>query len=145
MGEIRPELDAAGYAAARAICDRADHYFARVARDPRTLRRVNFLTAEQAAHPDYAACSNDMRGRVQQYELLTNPPERFVAYIGKGGTLTTWTGHLLGRADVTSTRRTPHSFVSSSMSSYRVTMAGKVYHGRSAGEGMAIALRRAKV
>ena len=137
---MAPILTAERYAIERATCDKA------------------------AAHPDYAACDNAMRGRVAQYELLTNPPERFVAYIGKPlqeakpethnkyisdnanrrWRVTTWTGDHLGVAEVTSTWRTPRSFVSSTMSSYRVTMAGKVYHGRSAGEGMAISLKRAK-
>lgn len=160
---MKPILSAERYAIERAICDKAEAYRKRVAVQANGKPR-NWLSADEARHPDYAACDNAMRGRVEQYELLTDPPARFAAYIGKPlqeakpethnkyisdnanrrWRITTWTGDVVGLAECVSTWRTPHSFVSSTMSAYRVTMAGKVYHGRGACEGMAINLRRAK-
>lgn len=108
---IKPALDAATYATERAICDKASAY------------------AELT-----------MRGRVEQYELLTNPPELFTAYIGKGGTLTTWCGDVLGTARMTGgyKARGVERF------NYRCTMAGHEYAGSGEGEGMMINLRRIK-
>lgn len=70
------------------------------------------MSAELARAPDYANCTNEMRGQVAQYETLHNPPSALVAYIGDrepngcgidreyGRTywLNTWTGHRLGYA-----------------------------------------------
>lgn len=84
-------LTASDYARERAIVDTADAYRSRVA-PSRT-----YLTAEEAAHPDYASCDNAMRGRVEQYEILADPPERFTAYVSSDEKrITTWTGGELG-------------------------------------------------
>jgi hypothetical protein len=135
---IKPTLDAATYAVERAICDKANTYWEAHASHS---KGGSSMSAELAAHPDYAACSNAMRSRVEQYELLTNPPERFTAYIGQNGKLTTGCGDVLGAWMLMSCWRTPRSFVSSHMGSYHVMMAGKKYHGRSGGEGLCINLR----
>jgi len=89
--EIKSESE---YLAERAICDTAAAYA-----ESTMAGRRNYLTAEEAAAPVYAACSNEMRGRVEQYEILNNPPESLVAYIGADGvSVTVWTGLKLGSA-----------------------------------------------
>lgn len=137
---MKPQLTAEQYAIERAICDKAQAYWK--AHASHSKSGSSSMSAELAAHPDYAACDNAMRGRVEQYELLTNPPERFTAYIGRNGKLTTWCGDVVGAWMLMSRWRTPRSFVSSHMGAYHVMMAGKKYHGRSGGEGLAINLRR---
>lgn len=137
-------IDAATYAIERAICDKAEVY-----RAGRTV-----ITAEEAKHPDYAACDNAMRGRVEQYELRTNPPETFVAYVGKAKRngmgvdrivgqsygLTTWMGDELGNATLGSSWRV-NSYVGSRMYQIYAWMSGREYTGRGFGEGMAVVLR----
>ena len=132
-------IDAATYTIERAICDKATAYAhaTMAARGP----RCNFLTKEEAAHPDYAACDNAMRGRVEQYELLTNPPERFVAYVSSdGASITTWAGDRLGSCWLGS-GWSVNSYVSSRMYQVHATINGRTYTGRSAGRGMYASLR----
>ena len=139
-------IDAETYARERAICDAAAAYVERVCAAPAR----NYLTAEEAAAPIYAACDNDMRGRVEQYEILRDLPETIVAYIGsmnagsdmprgsgRGATypVTVWTGLPIGYATRGSTWRTPGSYVSSTMSQFYATIGGREYTGRGAGEG----------
>jgi len=73
-------IDPETYRKEKAICDAAAEY----ARQVMVTRgkRCNYLTAEEAAAPVYAACTNEMRGRVEQYEILRDLPETIVAYIG---------------------------------------------------------------
>jgi hypothetical protein len=61
---ISPET----YAIERAICDKAAAYWEANA----TYSRGGWssMSAELSAHPDYAACSNEMRGRIS---LPINP------------------------------------------------------------------------
>ncbi len=85
----------------RAICDKAAAYVDQF----RGRNGWASLTPEQAAHPDYAACDNDMRGRVEQWELLRDLPEKFCAYLSSDcSKVTVWTGGELGAAWVTSSR-----------------------------------------
>lgn len=146
-------IDAETYQRERAICDAAAEY----ARQVMATRgkRCNYLTAEEAAAPVYAACTNEMRGRVEQFELLRDLPETIVAYMGRGQRngmgvdrisaqtypVTVWTGLPIGYATCGSTWRTPGSYVSSTMSQFYATIGGREYTGRGAGEGMAIVLR----
>lgn len=142
-------IDAETYERERAICDAAAEY----ARETMGKRgkRCNYLTAEEAAAPVYAACNNAMRGRVEQYEILRDLPETIVAYIGKPDGYTnyrgclpypviTWTGDKLGAAYETA-RWTIESHISRYMHQYRATIGGREYTGRGQGEGMFIALR----
>jgi len=119
-----------------------------------TQRQRNYITAEEAAHPDYAACDNAMRGRVEQYELRTNPPSIFVAYVGKpkrngmgcdriaGQTweLTTWTGDELGSATLGASWRGSGVFGSRMYQIY-AWMSGREYTGRGFGAGCSVVLR----
>lgn len=139
MASIAPTLDPETYAIERATCDKAHAYAERIMTSGK--RRRNYLTAEEVSHPDYAACDNAMRGRVEQYEVLTHKPDVIVAYLGERDVVTTWTGDPLGQAMCMSTWRTPRSYVSSTQSHYHAVIAGRKYHGRSGGEGMAIVLR----
>lgn len=140
---ITPVLTTEQYATERAICDRAQAYADSIMR-PTGGKTRNYLTAAEAAHPDYTACNNDMRGRVEQYELLTDPPERLVAYAGKVGlptvALTTWTGDALGIATITSSWRV-RSYIGSTMHQFTARIAGREYTGRGFGDGMCLSLR----
>ena len=132
-------IDAQTYAIERAICDRAGAY-AR-ATMLRNGKPTNYLTAEEAKHPDYAACNNDMRGRVEQYELLTDTPERFAAYVASDGrSITTWTGDVLGSCYLGSGWRV-RSYVGSRMYQAKAWVNGRQFTGRTFGAGTCITLR----
>jgi hypothetical protein len=97
------------------------------------------ITAEeQKTRPEeLAAVDNAMRGRVEQYELLNNPPESFAAYIGSDGrSVTVWTGLKLGTATATGSWRSGYG----TLTQYVCRIAGREYRGRSQGAGMMIAL-----
>jgi hypothetical protein len=140
------------YLAKRAICDKADAYHKANA----TFHTSGWatLSAELAEHPDYATCTNEIRGEVEQYELLTNPPEKLTAYIGKpnlngmgvdrsvGQTypITVWTGAQIGFATKGKEWRV-YSAYGHTMAMFYARIAGREYVGRGFGEGMAINLR----
>lgn len=63
-------------------------------------------------------------------------PEKIIAYLGKGGVLTDWRGNQIGTYRITSSWKTPRSFVSSSMNQVSARVSGRNYTGRSAGVGM---------
>lgn len=147
---MKPELTPEQYAIERAICDKAAAYAESVMCDASGKRVRNYMTAAECTHPDYAACNNDMRGRVEQFELLRDLPARFVAYLGTphAGQLgphampvTTWTGNPLGTARRGWTSWRPPNSHCASMSQYYATIGGREYTGRSQGAGMCIALR----
>ena len=103
------------YLTERHICRVADSYW----RDNASFDKsgVSSMSKELAAHPDYAACSNEMRGRVEQYELNRDKPERFTAYVSsQGEACTVWTGLMIGR--------TTHAKLTKRHSAWM----GKVYH-----------------
>lgn len=62
--------------------------------------------------------------------------DRITAYLGKDGYLTKWDGTVIGIYHITSSWRTPKSFVSGTMNQVYAKMDGQWYVGRSAGEGM---------
>ena len=132
---ISPET----YAAERAIVDRADAYWQRIAPGR------NSLTAEEAAHPDYAACTNDMRGRVQQFEILRDLPERFTAYVGDVASpgvryVTVWTGLPVGTCRLGAGWKA-NSYTGSRMYQIEAHIGGRTYTGRCWGWGMMVNLR----
>lgn len=147
---IVPTLSPEQYAIERAICDKAQAFWNANA----TFSKSGWssMGPELAAHPDYAACDNAMRGRVEQYEILRDLPEKVLAYIGKPESesnwraavpylVTVWTGERIGIAYETGRWKTPRSYVSSHMHQYRATIGGREYTGRGAGVGMCIVLR----
>lgn len=146
-------ISAEQYAIERAICDKAAEYAERVLCEGGESRKRHCLTAEEMQHPDYAACNNDMQGRVEQYELLNNPPEVIFAYVGAPAPLrntldseqhagriypiTVWTGHVIGNA----TRGNGWRQGYDTFHQYYARIAGREYTGRSTGPGMWIKLR----
>lgn len=144
-------IDAATYAIERAICDKAQ---AALEAGWPGHARGGAVPQAVCGHPDYKACDNAMRGRVEQYELRTNPPETFVAYVGKAKrngmgvdriagqsySLTTWMGDELGNATLGSSWRV-NSFIGSRMYQIYAWMSGREYTGRGFGEGCAVVLR----
>lgn len=85
-------LSPAEYEAAKVICDRAEAYAQQFVKPNGWI----ILTAEQAAEPIYAACTNELRGAVEEFELCCDRPDRFVAYEA-GFTVATWTGIEVGK------------------------------------------------
>lgn len=146
---ISPET----YAIERAICDKA-HAYGESIMAPQGKRVRNYLTAAEAAHPDYVACDNAMRGRVEQFEILRDLPETVFAYIGQpnrngmgvdrilGQTypVTVWTGLPIGFATMGSQWRV-NSHLGSHMAQFYARIGGREYTGRGFGSGMCIALR----
>lgn len=151
MSGIKPELTAERYEVERAICDKAAAYARRVmaARGP----RCNYITKEEAEHPDYAACDNAMRGRVEQFELLRDLPERLSAYIGnrepngmgverevgRSFPVTVWTGIQIGNCTLAEHsgrgRFRPRVF------QCYARIGGREYTGRTEGVGMYVNLK----
>lgn len=130
-------LDAATYAIERAICGKANAYAKQFAQP----NGWTVISAEDAKHPDYAACDNAMRGRVEQYELLTNTPDRFGAYVSNDGlSVTTWTGDRLGSCYLGRGWRV-HSYMGSRMYQATAWINGREFTGRTFGGGMLILLR----
>lgn len=133
-------LTASDYVRERAVVDTADAYWRRVAPGR------SYLAAAESAHPDYAACDNAMRGRVEQYEILTDPPERFAAYVSSDGLkLTTWAGDYLGRVALGHGWRV-NSYVAPRLYQVYAYVVGadgvrREYTGRGAGTGMIVNLR----
>lgn len=63
--------------------------------------------------------------------------ERFlVGYLGPNGVLNNWHGEPLGTYRITTTWKTPRSYVSSTMHQVYAEVDGITYTGRSAGIGM---------
>ncbi len=145
-------IDAATYAIEHAICDNA-HEYARRTMATRG-KACNYLTADESAHPDYAACDNAMRGRVEQYEILRDMPERIFAYIGQGNRngigcdriagqtfpVTVWTGDVLGYATMGNGWRV-NSAYGSRMYQIYASIKGREYTGRGFGSGMCVSLK----
>jgi len=148
---IAPILSAETYAIERAVCDKANAYAEHIM-SPNGKRIRNWIDAVEAQHPDYASCNNDMRSRVEQYEILTDPPDAFVAYMGapdRGATnyhsarpwpVTTWCGHMLCQAFMSAKWRV-RSYRGTHMHQFTAYIAGREYTGRGFGEGMCVSFR----
>lgn len=128
------------YETERAICDKANAYWK--ANATFSKGGCSSMGPELSAHPDYSACTNDIRARVEQYELNRDKPERFTAYVSsEGDHLTCWTGLIVGRTmNCTCTKR--KAFGGGYADSYTFrTIWGDVYRGFGAC-GLAINLKR---
>ena len=148
---IAPILTAETYTIERDICDKASAY-AESIMAPNGKRIRNWMSAAECAHPNYATCNNDMRSRVEQYEILTNPPDAFVAYMGapdrdatnyrsaQPWPVTTWCGHRLGHAFVSAKWRVI-SYTGTHMHQFTAYIAGREYTGRGFGEGLCVSFR----
>jgi hypothetical protein len=124
-----------------AICARAARYAESVMCEGGASRKRNYLTEDEAAHPDYAACDNDMRGRVEFYELMRDKPEQFFAYVSSDGkNITTWTGLFLGTVSLGAGWHV-NSYISNRMYQVTARVFGRTYTGRTMGAGMCANLR----
>jgi hypothetical protein len=149
---MKPVLTPDEYKAAKAICDKAAAYMETHA----TVGRGGWrsLSADLAKHPDYASCSNELRGQVEQYELLTNTPAALSAYIGEANRngmgvdriegqtypVTVWTGLQIGYATRGRGWRV-NSHFGTHMFPFYARINGREYYGRGFGSGMCINLR----
>jgi hypothetical protein len=102
------------------------------------------IPADAATHPDYSACDNAMRGRVERFEILQDLPEKFCAYLSSDSkSVTVWTGDVLGYAWVNSSRPIG-GYVSSQYYYGRARIGGKLYAWQGHGAGMLCRLRAIK-
>lgn len=146
---ISPVLTPDQYAIERAICDKAETYASQFVQP----NGWTIIPADAAKHPDYAACDNDMRGRVEQYELLTKLPEASTAYIGnrepngmgcdrlvgRSYPVTVWTGLQIGNCTLVAHKGGRWRF-DKTFQCY-ATIGGREYTGRTQGVGMYVNLR----
>lgn len=79
----------------------------------------------------------------QLIQLGMAPADREVLYCGKDNTITTWPGTVVGRYDVVSSWRV-NSYTSTRRYSIRARVRGRLYHGRTFGEGMVVSLKACK-
>lgn len=141
---FKPVLSIEQYEIERAICDKAAAYAESVMAEGGSKRKRNYLTADECKHPDYAACDNDMRGRVEQFEILRDLPERLTAYIGERVTpsrhhVTVWTGLPIGGCTLVEHSGGRWRF-DRTYQCY-ATIAGREYTGRTQGVGMYVNLK----
>ena len=128
------------YAEFCAICDKAQEYWK--ANATYSKSGWSSMSAELSAHPDYSACTNGMRGKVEQFEILRDLPDQLTAYVGSNSlSVTTWTGDKLGGLWQKSVWRNCYG---TRMYSYRASIGGKEYTGRSQGAHCIINLRAVK-
>jgi hypothetical protein len=134
-------IDAATYAVEKAICDKAAAFWK--ANATYSKGGWSTLDKELAKHPDYAACSNEMRGRVEQFEILRDLPDVIHGYVSSDEkAVTVWTGLPLStQLYAGKSWKTSGSYVSSTMTQYYAWIGGKQYTGRSGGSGMFIRLK----
>lgn len=144
---IKPILTVEEYALERAICDKAAAYAEAVMSEGTGKRKRNYITAAEAALPEYSACTNDMRGRVEQFEILRDLPENLGAYIGyrdsndsEGLPLTVWTGLQIGTCTIVERKFRGRWRFDPSFNCY-ATIGGREYYGVTAGVGCYVGLR----
>ena len=133
----------------RAICSAAETY----ARETMAKRgkRCYWISAEEAAAPVYAACDNAMRGRVEQFELLRDLPDRFCAYLASGAgdgigariPVQVWTGEALGIATVRTIAKRGNQYGEKQRYG-RAIIGGKLYQWQGQGAGMYALFRAIK-
>jgi hypothetical protein len=145
-------IDLETYLRERALVRAADRIMETLA--PEVAQRGGAIPEVVTSHPDYRAVNNDMRGRVQQYELLTDTPERFVAYVGDSlndgmgldrsyrsrRALNVWTGLPIGTCFLSSSWKV-NSYIGDRMYQIYATVNGRQFTGRGFGQGMAVVLR----
>lgn len=130
----------ADYENERAICDKANAYWQANATHGKF---GSSMSAELCAHPDYAACDNAMRGRIEAFELLRDLPDRFCAYLesnkpdGAGARLnvTCWPGNVLGQACIHTVAKRGNGHGERQRYG-RARIGGKLYSYRGQGSGM---------
>lgn len=135
-----------------AMIQAADSVFQRLA--PNIWKHGGAIPESVTSNPEWQAVDNEIRGKVEQYRILNNPPETLVAYIGQrrnngigvdriiGASypVTVWTGLQIGIATKGAEWRV-NSFIGTHMAQFYARIAGREYTGRGFGEGMSIVLR----
>lgn len=143
------------YQAERAAVDQAQAYAESIMSEGGPSRVRNYLTKEEAAAPVYAAVNNDMRSRVEMWELRRDKPESIFAYWrgfnqerghklrpGHRIEVTNWMGVRLGYATVSSTWR---SNFGDERAAFRLDFDGTQYSGTLYGDsGTYCRLRKLK-
>lgn len=121
---------------------------------PHVFEHGGVIPDSVAEDKAFAAATNEVKGKVEQYELYHNTPDTFVAYIGKPNlngvgidrklgqsySVTVWTGLPIGIATKGSTWRVNSSF-GSEMHQFYARVNGRDFTGRGFGEGMAVKFR----
>jgi len=125
------------YAIERKICDKAQKYATRTM----AKNGGNYLTGKQAKTPVYAACNNDMRGRVEQFEILRDLPDVIFCYLDSNNAATVWTGLPLSTDGICTGIWKTGGWVSDTMEQHTFTIGGRKYTGRGQGSGMCIRLK----
>lgn len=128
------------YLRERAICDKAQAYWQANANHG---KRGSSMSVELCAHPDYSACSNEMRGRVELFEIMRDKPDRIFAYLSSDcKTVTTWMGDKLGSVQM---GRAYVSNMGDKRFPFHTVIAGRKYSGIGyGGAGMYCRLRAMK-
>lgn len=142
-----PEYTESDYKRERKICDRAEAYV----REIMQREGRNYLTAEEGKARIYRACDNAMRGRVEQFEILRDLPDRFVAYLENGKpdmpgarlNVTTWPSNILGQAWVYTIGRRASRFGDRQRYG-RARIGGRLYAWQGPGAGMYARFRAIK-
>lgn len=130
-----PAYTVADYQRERAAVDAAEAYAraTMAAKGPRCCS----LTADEAAVPVYAAVNNEMRSRVEMWELRRDVPAAIFAYyrdcnpghkLARGHRIdvTNWMGVRLGYATISNTWR---SNFGETRAAFRLDFGGKRYAG----------------
>lgn len=119
------------YEAERAICDRANAYWKANATFSRNGGST--MSAELSSHPDYAACDNAMRGRVERFEIFRDRPDKIFAYLSSDcASVINWTGDLLGTVSM---GRKYRSNFGDWRYPFQTVIAGRKYSGIGYGGG----------
>lgn len=107
--------------------------------------RVDTLTATNGAQIEVGTITHEGRDFAAMGSVIDESQGVIVGY-PEGSTLKTWNGQVIDglRLFVTSSWRTPRSYVGDRMYSYRATYKGRRYHGRGYGDGMLLRLRASK-
>jgi hypothetical protein len=80
----------------------------------------------------------------QLIQLGMAPADREALYCGKDSTIITWLGTIVGHYEIVSSRRMPQSYMGSWQYAIRARVKGRLYHGRTFGEGMFVSLKAYK-
>lgn len=106
--------------------------------------RVDVTTkaGETVGYAELATVTHDGKDYTEQGAFVTDA--HLTAYCGKDKTITLWDGTVIGSYRVTSAWRV-RSYIGSMMNQVRITLAdGRVYTGRTFGEGMSVNAKRTR-
>jgi hypothetical protein len=135
---MKPQIDESTYREERRLCD-LDQEWSRQFIQPNGW---TVIPADAKRPAEIAGVDNDMRGRVEQYELLNEKPDRVFCYVrvkpnegtagrsaifaGQELTLTVWTGLEIGRGRIF---RVWTDNFGGRRAAFRATIGGRKYSG----------------